>query len=83
MQTCYIFSNPDCRLLASSSKDTDVKIWDTVLCQHILTLSGHTQAVTTVKWGGLGLLYTGSHDREIKIWRAKDVSFTYHDKYVI
>ncbi|XP_026464408.1 LOW QUALITY PROTEIN: protein Notchless-like [Ctenocephalides felis] len=65
-------SNPDCRLLASSSKDTDVKIWDTVLCQHILTLSGHTQAVTTVKWGGLGLLYTGSHDREIKIWRAKD-----------
>uniref|UniRef100_A0A8D0D184 Notchless protein homolog 1 n=1 Tax=Sander lucioperca TaxID=283035 RepID=A0A8D0D184_SANLU len=64
--------NPECRYLASSSKDGSIRIWDTVLgrCEKILT--GHTQSVTCVKWGGDGLLYTSSQDRTIKVWRAKD-----------
>lgn len=67
-------SNPECRYLASSSKDSSVRIWDTVLgrCEKILT--GHTQSVTCLKWGGDGLLYTSSQDRTVKVWRAQDVS---------
>lgn len=60
------------RLLASSSKDGDVRIWDTVLCNTVLTISGHLKSVTVVKWGGSGLIYTASQDRTVKVWRAKD-----------
>ncbi|KAF5270442.1 hypothetical protein FQR65_LT05630 [Abscondita terminalis] len=65
-------SNPDCRLFASSSKDGDVRIWDSNLCQSILILSGHTKSVTVVKWGGGGLIYTASQDRSVRVWRASD-----------
>lgn len=60
------------RLLASSSKDGDVRIWDTTLCQTVKIISGHTKSVTVVKWGGTGLLYTASQDRTVKVWRASD-----------
>lgn len=64
--------NPECRLFASSSKDCDIRIWDSILCQTILTISGHTKSVTQIKWGGTGLIYSASQDRTVKVWRAKD-----------
>lgn len=59
--------NPECRRLASSSKDGDVRIWDTVTGFTILSLTGHSKAVTCVKWGGTGLIYTSSQDRTIRV----------------
>ncbi|RWS17797.1 notchless protein 1-like protein [Dinothrombium tinctorium] len=64
--------NPECRKLVSSSKDTTVKIWDVVLYKCLMTLSGHSQSVTCVKWGGNGLIYTSSQDRTVKVWRDSD-----------
>ncbi|NWX90155.1 NLE1 protein, partial [Nothoprocta pentlandii] len=66
--------NPECRYLASASKDGSIRVWDTLMgrCDKILT--GHTQSVTCVKWGGDGLLYSCSQDRTIKVWRSQDVS---------
>ncbi|XP_045171254.2 notchless protein homolog 1-like isoform X2 [Mercenaria mercenaria] len=58
----------ECRFLASSSKDATVRIWDTVLSQCTVCISGHLQCVTCVKWGGTDLLYTASQDRTIKVW---------------
>ena len=66
--------NPESRLLASSSKYSDIRIWDTVLCQTVKILSGHTASVTCIKWGGKGLIYSASQDKTIKVWRADDVT---------
>lgn len=65
-------SNPDCRQVASSGHDGDVRIWDTVIGRCTFVLAGHTGPVTCVKWGGTGLIYTSSHDRTVKMWRASD-----------
>jgi ribosome assembly protein 4 len=72
-----ISSNPECRRMASSSKDGDIRIWDVVLGQTVVTLTGHSTTVTCVKWGGAGLLYTGSQDCTVKVWRAEDVRFAF------
>ncbi len=61
-----------CKKLASSSKDGDVRIWDTILSRCLITLSSHTMNVTCLKWGGSGLLYSASQDRTIKVWRSND-----------
>lgn len=54
--------------LASASKDCSVRIWNarTGTCELILTT--HTAAVTCVRWGGEGFLYSSSQDRTIKVW---------------
>jgi ribosome assembly protein 4 len=57
-----------CERLVTSSKDKLVKIWNTKTRQCIVTMSGHTDSVESVKWGGAGLIYTGSRDRTIKVW---------------
>ncbi len=61
-----------CRRLVSSSKDSTAKIWDTRTGQCLTTLSGHAASVTSVKWGGEGLIYTGSQDRTIIVWAVDE-----------
>ncbi|KAB7499050.1 Notchless-like protein 1, partial [Armadillidium nasatum] len=57
--------------LASGSKDGDVRIWNTILGTSVV-LSNHTKCVTSLRWGGDGLIYSASEDRTIKVWRASD-----------
>jgi len=47
-----------CRRFVSASKDGDARIWDVSL-KKCIVLCGHTLAVTCVKWGGDGVIYTG------------------------
>lgn len=56
--------------LASSSKDTTVRIWDVTskIVEHVL--SGHKGAVSCVRWGGTGKIYTSSQDKTVKVWNA-------------
>ncbi|KAJ7561049.1 hypothetical protein O6H91_03G011900 [Diphasiastrum complanatum] len=59
-----------CRRFASSSKDGDIRIWDVVTRKCVICLSGHTLAVTSIKWGGEGLIYSSSQDCTIKVWET-------------
>jgi ribosome assembly protein 4 len=36
-----------------------------------MTMCSHTKAVTCVKWGGEGRLYSASRDTNINVWDAK------------
>lgn len=74
--TCIVWEpinqNPQCRRLASSSKDSTIRIWDAVLLKCELVLSGHSQSVTCIKWSANGLIYSASQDRTVKVWRGED-----------
>ena len=47
-------------------------MWDTARKSCLFTLSSHTDAISCLRWGGDGLIYTGSRDRTIKVWDGKD-----------
>jgi len=66
----YHLQTPGRPRLASSSKDSTVRIWDTVLKRIENVLSGHKDSVTCVRWGGAGNIYTSSCDKTVKIWDA-------------
>ncbi|KAK9913047.1 hypothetical protein M0R45_036873 [Rubus argutus] len=60
-----------CRRFVSAGKDGDARIWDVKL-KKCTCLSGHTLAITCVKWGGDGFIYTGSQDCTIKVWETTE-----------
>lgn len=58
--------------IVTASKDGTCRIWNVRTRDALVTLSGHTDSVEAVKWGGEGFLYTASRDRSIKVWTARD-----------
>ena len=58
--------------IVTASKDGTCKIWNVRTIQSLVTLSGHTNSIEAVKWGGEGFIYTASRDRTIKVWTAKE-----------
>lgn len=60
-----------CERLVTASKDNLIKIWNVRTRQCQVTMSGHTDSVECVKWGGEGLIYSASRDRTIKVWCAE------------
>uniref|UniRef100_A0A2P2I5R8 Notchless protein-like n=1 Tax=Hirondellea gigas TaxID=1518452 RepID=A0A2P2I5R8_9CRUS len=63
--------NSKCDRLASAGKDGIVKIWHIGQGRVLKTLSGHTAAVTCVRWGGEGFIYSVSRDQTIRVWIAE------------
>jgi ribosome assembly protein 4 len=68
--------NSECRYLVSSSKDKTCRIWDTITSTCLKSLTGHTEMVTKVIWGGEDLIYSASRDTSIKVWNAKKLKLS-------
>ena len=56
--------------LVSASKDGTARVWDVPSGTCVHSLSGHSQGIQCVKWGGDGRIYTGSRDRTINVFNA-------------
>lgn len=55
------------RKIASSSKDGDIRIWDTWTGVCLMNLAGHKQGVSCIRFGGMGLIYSASQVRCVEL----------------
>ena len=61
--------SPDGKLLASSSFDQSIILWDVPTGQIVKTLKGHTDAVSGIAFSPDGArLASASHDQTAKVW---------------
>jgi ribosome assembly protein 4 len=61
-----------CELFATSSKDGTARVWNARTGATQFVLSGHTDSVESVRWGGEGLIFTASRDRTILVWAVEE-----------
>ena len=72
--TDLIYS-PDGSLIATASKDGNVRLWDAADGSPVRTLSGHGGGVNSIAFSPDGaLLASGSDDRTAKLWNIGDGS---------
>jgi len=64
--------SPDGSLLASSSNDTTVRIWDAQTGNFRASLVGHSMGISDVAWSpDSSVLCTASDDRSVSLWSQK------------
>jgi WD40 repeat protein len=63
--------SPDSRMIATSSSDSNIRLWDIESGELMCTLEGHQGSVWSVAWSGDGQwLASGAADRTVRLWAA-------------
>ncbi|MFD6400254.1 TIR domain-containing protein [Nocardia sp. NPDC060249] len=60
--------SPDGRRIVSASVDRTVRLWDSDTHQQIHEMTGHTMPVTSVAFGGDGLIASGDFGGSVRFW---------------
>ena len=59
-------------MLASGSRDCEIKLWDTESYKEVASLQEHTEEISSLSFNSKGnILVSGSFDKTIKIWDIK------------
>ena len=48
-----------------------LQVWDAASKRCLFSMSSHTMAVSCVKWGGDGHIYSSARDCSINVWSAQ------------
>jgi len=48
-----------------------VQVWDSSSKRCLFSMSSHTKAVSCVRWGGDGHIYSSARDCSINVWSAE------------
>lgn len=62
--------SPDNSVIVSASKDTTIRLWNTITGTELMRLAGHTDAVNSCAFSPDGsVVASGSDDRTVRLWQ--------------
>lgn len=64
--------SPDGSILASSSSEPAIRLWQPITGEPVAELAGHEEVVTALDWSSCGrLLASASHDGTVRVWDVR------------
>jgi WD40 repeat protein len=79
--------SPNGKVIASSSYDNTIRLWDMKVGRPLRTFIDHEDVVSCVAWSSKGILASGSDDQTVRLWNPKTGqnvrTYTGHSGWVI